>query len=118
MNKKGKKSNLSKNNLNKKFINKESLNLREEIQKNLFKEFENIKLSQNLTYIQFKALFSYKKNKPFLIIDCDKNVGNAIISEELYIKETLDYLTTDPAYNLLERDPLFRNCSENQLNYR
>ena len=35
MNKKGKKSNLSKNNLNKKFINKESLNLREEIQKNL-----------------------------------------------------------------------------------
>ena len=118
MNKKGKKSNLSKNNLNKKFINKESLNLREEIQENLFKEFENIKLSQNLTYIQFKALLSYKKNKPFLIIDCDKNVGNAIISEELYIKETLDYLTTDPAYNLLERDPLFRNCSENQLNFR
>ena len=53
MNKKGKKSNLSKNNLNKKFINKESLNLREEIQKNLFKEFENIKY---LIYINLYSI--------------------------------------------------------------
>ena len=41
-------------------------------------------IKPNITYDQLKAISIFQKTKPFKIIDCDKNVGLALISNELY----------------------------------
>ena len=91
---------------NKNFINKESLILREKIQKEIFKVFDDLDILKNLNYHQFKALSFFRLHKPFKIIDCDKNVGYAIISNDLYDKCTLEYLNSDFAYKSIPNNQL------------
>jgi hypothetical protein len=91
---------------NKNFINKESLILRQKIQKEIFKIFDDLDILKNLNYHQFKALSFFRLHKPFKIIDCDKNVGYAIISNDLYDKCTLEYLNSDTAYKSIPNNQL------------
>ena len=100
------------NEINKNFINDESLLLRENLQKALFDKFDEINIIKNLNYHQYKSLLYFRQNKPFQIINCDKNVGFAIISTELYDKSALDYLNNDSAYLSIENNQLF-NIVEN-----
>jgi len=93
-------------NLNKKFINIETQNLRKNIHKKLFENYKKIKIMNNINYHQFQALIQFKKNKPFVILDCDKNIGNAIISNELYQTSVFNYINSDPAYIELQYNPL------------
>jgi len=64
----------------------ESIDFRHEI----FKHFSDLKfnITNNLNNDEIKYLFEFIKTKPFKVIDTDKNVGLAIISNDLY-----DFLT-------------------------
>lgn len=56
--------------------------------------------------MNFNTLLNFKKEKNFKIINCDKNIGNAILSNELYLNEINNFLTNDDTYILLEENPL------------
>jgi hypothetical protein len=91
---------------NKNFITKESLCLREKLQKNLFDKFDEINILNNLNYNQYRALLYFRLNKSFQIIKCDKNIGFAIISTELYDKSALVYLNSNPSYSSIHDNQL------------
>jgi hypothetical protein len=44
---------------------------------------------------QIQYLFKFNKSKPFTVLECDKNIGSAIISNELYDDLVIQFLTTD-----------------------
>ena len=87
-------------------FNPETLELRNNVQSFFLKDFSNLKYENNLSYHQYEALISFKKNKPFTVIDCDKNVGSAIISNDLYQTSVINYIRSDPAYRELTTNPL------------
>jgi hypothetical protein len=63
----------------------------------------NIKLNMNLNDILF--LKKFKNENPFEVVQCDKNVGCAIISHELLNKLTMDHLSDIDTYKLIDIDP-------------
>ena len=69
------------------FISKEINEIRSLIHSNLFDHYDNIETKPNISFKQFQSLINFKKEKKFKIINCDKNVGNAFISNDLYIYE-------------------------------
>ena len=77
-----------------------------EIHKKLLKSFNNIDIKPNITYDQLKTISIFQKTKPFKIIDCDKNVGLALISNELYENNIFRFLNQDSSYNLINSDIL------------
>ena len=87
------------------FISKDMSILRSKIHSNLFNEYDNIKIKPNISFTQLKYLMKFKKEKNFKIINCDKNVGNAIISNDLYIFCAVDYLNTDSSFINLSNNP-------------
>jgi len=60
----------------------------------------------NLNYNQNRAFLYFWLNKPFQIIECDKNIGFEIISTELYDKSALDYLKSNPSYSSIHDNQL------------
>ena len=88
------------------FISKDTLNFRLELHKNLLYTFKDIDIKPNISYEQLKTIAIFQKNKPFKIIDCDKNVGLALISNELYEKNVIKYLNEDSTYSLINKDIL------------
>ena len=64
-------------------------------------------LKQNLSTEQINCIKFYKKHKPFLISYCDKNVGWALISKDLYLEIVNDHLFSNlNTYRLLDTNPL------------
>ena len=98
-----KKSYLDSNSL---FLNKETLEFRRDIYKRLISNYDKIEIKPNISYTQLKYLIKFLKEKTFTIINCDKNVGNALISNDLYQKQTLDYIKNDSSFLLLNYNPL------------
>lgn len=88
------------------FISKDTLNFRLELHKNLLYTFKDIDIKPNISYEQLKTIAIFQKNKPFKIIDCDKNVGLALISNELYENNVIKYLNEDSTYSLINKDIL------------
>ena len=86
------------------FISKDTLNFRLELHKNLLYTFKDIDIKPNISYEQLKTIAIFQKNKPFKIIDCDKNVGLALISNELYENNVIKYLNEDSTYSLINKD--------------
>ena len=66
------------------FITKEIDNFRSNIYSQLLNNYSKIKIKPNITFTQLKYFMKFQKEKNFKIINCDKNVGNAILSNELY----------------------------------
>ena len=61
----------------------------------------------NLNECQLKLLFDFIKEKPFIIVNSDKNVGFVILKKELYIKLGLEHLLNDNMfYKELNKNPL------------
>ena len=67
------------------------------------KPFNNL---LNLSNEQIEVLIKFLKEKQFVICPCDKNVGFAILSKELYHNLSLDHLNSNNTYEKLESDPL------------
>jgi hypothetical protein len=88
----------------------ETLEFQISIYKNLIQELNsyppNHKLIKNITTEETNALKRFNKEKPFIICQCDKNVGSAIISHENYINITEDHLNNDNYYTKLDENPL------------
>jgi hypothetical protein len=66
-----------------------------------------------------KYLFKFQKEKSFKIINCDKNVGNALISNELYNLSAFEFLNSEATFIELNNDPLEEtiNLIRNEINY-
>jgi hypothetical protein len=88
------------------YLNNEVKEFRLNIHKKLLDNFDNINIKPNITLEQLKAIITFQKNKPFKIIDCDKNVGLALISNELYKENVKKFLNEDKTYSKLSNNPL------------
>ena len=73
---------------------------------------KNIEIKPNISFKQFQSLFNFKKEKNFRIINCDKNVGNAFISNNLYNTSAYNFLNSDTTFERLLSNPL-----EDTVNY-
>jgi len=91
---------------NKKYpLQKETLELEFEF----FKLIDKIKFSNsfsNITKIEFTILRDFIKNKPFVVCQCDKNVGSAIMSHETYANLNNAHLSVCSNFVELLNDPL------------
>ena len=74
----------------------------------LFKELNNIQfnLISNLDNGELALLRKFVKEKPFKIVELDKNVGSGIISNELNEEITLNSLSDKNTYDQIFLDPL------------
>jgi len=93
------------NKINKKSINtntnniplqKEALYLRNNLIEKL--SSNEFKIYRNLSFEQINCIKEFRKNKPFKVVNCDKNVGWAIIDNNLYNKIGLEYLEKNKNY--------------------
>ena len=93
-----------KNNLNNISISKESIFFQLE----LFKELNKIKFifHSNLTQNELCVLKKFIYEKPFKVVELDKNVGSGIISNELYDELALSSLENTNVYKEIFEDPL------------
>ncbi|CAF1125043.1 unnamed protein product, partial [Brachionus calyciflorus] len=85
-------------------LQKETIDFKFELYKNLLNL--NYDLSFNLTKEQFKAMKRFIKDKPFRVVECDKNIGVALISYENYDKLAINHLNDKEFYLKIESDPL------------
>ena len=85
-------------------ISNEAFIFRQEFYKN-FNEMEH-KHHQNLSNKQIKVLKKFYKERPFCVLPCDKNIGSAIISNELMIQLGMENLNDKNTYLQLESNPL------------
>ena len=111
--------NMSLNNNNKNhdhnfFISKDVLDFRLDIFKNL-STYEN-EIEHNLNDFQLDCINKFSRDKPFKIIECDKNIGSALISNELYDILVYENLSNNTVYTELFENPLkefFLNIKNN-----
>ena len=96
----------------KRFINyskfpllKESIDLRSELIKRIQLPETN-KIKPNLSAIEINVLKKFKDNQPFKILQCDKNVGLIIISNNEHSMIALEHLNSNDTY---------RKCTHEQL---
>jgi hypothetical protein len=89
---------------NKIFIQNETTFMRYE----LINQLKNIQINMNpnLSANQLYFLKNFLKTKPFSIIQCDKNIGTAIVSNDLLKKLCSGHLQDDKIYKKLNCDPL------------
>ena len=80
----------------------------------MIKSFSELKFKnhKNLSDEQFSFLVKFLREKPFLIISCDKNIGFALIKKELYIKLANEHLLADTTYSKLQHNPLFETVNK------
>ena len=89
----------------------------------LFKYFSNLKfdIKNNLSDSEIKYLFKFIKNKPFKVIDTDKNVGLAILSNELHDTLILSHLNDCNTYSIIENfnlDNIILNINDTLLDLK
>lgn len=84
------------------------------LQLELLKELKNVKFNNknNLSLIQIKILKDFCKNRPFRVVELDKNVGTGILSHDLYNKLVYNHLNNQEIYLHLDEDP-FLNLIDN-----
>jgi hypothetical protein len=87
-------------------INNQIDELRSEIHSNLINEYKNISITPNISFSQLKYLLKFQKEKNFKIINCDKNTGNAILSNELYRNSAIEFLENDNTFSKIPENPL------------
>jgi len=63
------------------------------------------KLINNISKEEYFIFTRFLRLKPFKVVECDKNVGSAIISHHLYNKLCIDYLNTSN-FEIISTDPL------------
>jgi hypothetical protein len=77
-------------------INLENIPFQEETIDFKFKFFKNlskltIQTKHNLFFSEFNSLNLFSKKRPFSILECDKNIGSAIISNDLLNPISIDH---------------------------
>jgi len=59
----------------------------------------------NLTFYELNLLRKFVKNKPFKVVELDKNIGVGIMSNALYDQLSLEMLNDQSTYIRIENDP-------------
>ena len=74
----------------------------------LLKQLENldIKIHYNISLEELKIIKHFSKNKPFKIVELDKNVGAGIISNQLYLELANKIFEDSNTYTKLDTSPL------------
>ena len=75
---------------------------------NFYKYVSNLKFeyNHNLTISEISSLFYFSINKPFKVVETDKNVGVCLISNENYNYLCSSLLNDTNTYELINYDPL------------
>lgn len=68
----------------------------------------SLKKHSNISLNEFKSISKFQKEKPFKVVELDKNVGCALISNELYKNLAIEHLNDIGTYSRLDSDPLER----------
>ena len=78
-----------------------------------FKNISNFQYSykRNLSNDEISFLFKFIKEKPFKIVELDKNVGVGIINNNLYDSLCLELLSNSDNYTKIFHDPLNESCN-------
>ena len=86
------------------FLQNECIDLRYKY----YQELSNIKFTfkPNLNISQIISIKDFIYNKPFKVIQCDKNIGAAIISNDLHNELCLSHLMNNNIYAKLDNNPL------------
>ncbi|CAF1102253.1 unnamed protein product, partial [Brachionus calyciflorus] len=71
---------------------------------NFIREISNYKFNKfvNISQEQITALNYFIKNKPFVVLEADKNVGCCIISRELEVNLALEHLNDSSIYTITD----------------
>ena len=88
----------------------EGLSFEIEFLKNL--ESLEFRINNNISENQYRSILWFQKNKPFKVVELDKNVGSAIISNELFESLTNDLLNDTFTYEEIDFDPTLRIKNE------
>ena len=93
------------NNLNLNFFSSNTLEFRYDLFKLIANN--NFSLSKNFTHYQIRCIKNFIKMRPFRILQCDKNVGFLLISNENFLSLAHDHLlVTNSTYIKLNENPL------------
>jgi hypothetical protein len=85
---------------------KETIEFRYKFLSNLL-NYKNKNNGLNISNSQKDSLLKFYKNKPFMVLQCDKNVGSIIISNEDFLNIANNYLNENKkTYIQLNEDPL------------
>ena len=66
----------------------------------------NFSYSQNLNYDLLECLYTFIKDRPFFVAECDKNVGLTILEHDIYENFCFSLLNDSNTYSVIEHDPL------------
>ena len=61
---------------------------------------------RNVSFSEFKSISKFQKEKPFKVVELDKNVGMAMISNSLYDDLVMEHLNDISTYKLIDTNPL------------
>jgi hypothetical protein len=106
------KTNILENLKQKTIIDHNKINFQNEtlsLRYNLFQDINNVQINMNpnISSSQLFHLKHFIKTKPFSIIQCDKNIGTAIVAHDLLRKLCIDHLNDYNIYKKLNYNPLF-----------
>jgi hypothetical protein len=85
------------------------------LRKFMFDSLSQVKFPNfsNLNKSEIDLLFSFLSEKPFIITSCDKNIGFAILSKELYVSLANEHLESNSMqYKKLDKNPLKHTCKK------
>jgi hypothetical protein len=76
------------------------------------KESSALKLNKHQQFL----LMKFNRESPLKLVQCDKNIGSALISDYLHDQMALNHLLDKDTYHQPTIDPLDRICNKIQLN--
>jgi hypothetical protein len=97
-------------------MSKEVLEFRSEIHIEILECINIIKNTLNTSPNLINTLKTFQKKKLFTVLSCDKNVGSALISNDLYLKLAHEFLEKDLSYTKLDNNPL--ESTINKINFK
>jgi hypothetical protein len=79
-----------------------------------FKNISNFQYNykRNLSNDEISFLFKFIKEKPFKVVELDKNVGIGVINNNLYDSLCLEILSNSDNYIKITQDSLNKSCDE------
>ncbi len=75
----------------------------------IFKNYHNFKYSyinNNITKLEFISIKQFLKKRPFKVVECDKNLGSAICSNQVYSELCVEHLNNTEFFTLVDINPL------------
>ena len=66
---------------------------------------------RNLSNLEVSCLLKFLNEKPFKVVELDKNVGIGVIDNKLYDSICNEFLSNPECYEKIDYDPLVISCN-------